>query len=148
MCLWIVVSLRLILMPLWIMAHTDWIKLLDFSFYILFLPLDKFVWLSFFLAKSLLCQYISGYLSLSTFFVIVENLWSLSFCLVGSKKIWWECKKMVNNYFNLNLFCFIFFPILSERQRGRFWTIFGKLFIFENLKYILCFGFFYLLIHL
>ena len=55
---------------------------------------------------------------------------------------------MVNNYFNLNLFCFIFFPILSERQRGRFWTIFGKLFIFENLKYILRFGFFYLLIHL
>ena len=78
----------------------------------------------------------------------VENLWSLSFCLVGSKKIWWKCKKMVNNYFNLKLFCFIFPPILSERQKGCFWTIFGKIFILENLKYILCFGFFYLLIHL
>ena len=55
------------------MADTDWIKFLDFSFYILFLPLDKFVWFSFFLAKSLLCQYISGYLSLSTFFVIVAK---------------------------------------------------------------------------
>ena len=30
------------------MADTDWIKFLDFSIYILFLPLDKFVWLSFF----------------------------------------------------------------------------------------------------
>lgn len=59
------------------MADTDRIKFLDVSFYILFLSLDIFVWLRFFLAKSLLCQYISGYLPLTFFVIVAEFMKSL-----------------------------------------------------------------------
>lgn len=116
------------------------VQLLHSFFYPL---INLFGWV-FFLAKSLLCQYISGYLSLSTFFCDSCKIYEVS------HSVWLVLRKYdgVNNYFNLKLFCFIFSPYYlrgKEDVFGRFLEKYLYLKIW-NIYHVL--PFFYLLIHL